>query len=88
MKIEVVKVGELECNCYLLSINDKVLVIDPGSQGDKIINKIGGIRMKNIIIYILVKTLIMMVFIKDQQEQINMPGYLIILYMLHLHHLH
>lgn len=39
MKIEKVVVGQLEENCYILDINNKVLVIDPGDEFDKI-NKI------------------------------------------------
>ena len=39
MKIEKVVVGNLEENCYILDINNKVLVIDPGDEFDKI-NKI------------------------------------------------
>ena len=50
MKIDIVKVGELECNCYLLEINNKVLVIDPGDNGDKIIEKIGNRDVVGIII--------------------------------------
>ena len=50
MKIEIIKVGELECNCYLLDINNKVLVIDPGDNSDKIINKIGNRIVEGIII--------------------------------------
>ena len=50
MKIEIVKVGELECNCYLLDINNKVLVIDPGDDSDKIINKIGNREVVGIIV--------------------------------------
>ena len=36
MNIEIVKVGFLETNCYILSIQDHVLVIDPGDDYDKI----------------------------------------------------
>ena len=50
MKIDVVKVGMLECNCYLLDINGKVLVIDPGDDVDKIINKIGNREVIGIVI--------------------------------------
>ena len=41
MKIETIKVGKLRCNCYILSIDDKTLVIDPGDEADKIIELIG-----------------------------------------------
>ena len=50
MKVEIVKVGELECNCYLLDIDGCLLVIDPGDDGDKIINKIGDRKVLGIII--------------------------------------
>ena len=36
MKIEKVKVGGLETNCYILSNQNKVIVIDPGDEIDKI----------------------------------------------------
>jgi len=50
MKIEIVKVGRLECNCYLLDIGNKVLVIDPGDDADKIIDMIGDREVVGIII--------------------------------------
>ena len=36
MKIETVVVGDLATNCYILSKDNKVLVIDPGAEIDKI----------------------------------------------------
>ena len=36
MKINRVEVGYLSCNCYILDIDNKVLVIDPGDEYDKI----------------------------------------------------
>lgn len=36
MNIEIVKVGNLRCNCYILSKDNKVLVIDPGDEFKKI----------------------------------------------------
>ena len=50
MKIEKVVVGNLRCNCYVLSINNQVLVIDPGDDGDKIIKLIGNRKFLGIII--------------------------------------
>ena len=50
MNIDIVKVGNLECNCYLLDINNKVLIIDPGDEADKIINKINGRKVVGIIV--------------------------------------
>ena len=36
MKINRIEVGYLVCNCYVLEIDNKVLVIDPGDEYDKI----------------------------------------------------
>ena len=36
MKINRVEVGYLACNCYILDIDNKVLVVDPGDEYDKI----------------------------------------------------
>ena len=36
MDIKIIKVGDLKCNCYILEIEDKVLVIDPGAEYEKI----------------------------------------------------
>lgn len=38
MKIKTIKVGYLETNCYILSNDDKALVIDPGDEAFKIIS--------------------------------------------------
>lgn len=50
MKIETIKVGELETNCYLIVKNNKCLIIDPGAEADKIINKINNLKVSGIII--------------------------------------
>jgi len=50
MKIEIIKVGYLECNCYLLDIDGDVLVIDPGDESYKIINQIGERNVVGVII--------------------------------------
>lgn len=50
MKIEVLKVGELRCNCYLLDIDGNILVIDPGDEYLKIIDKIGNRKVCGIVI--------------------------------------
>ncbi len=46
MNLEVVKVGILQTNCYILSIDNNVIVIDPGDEYDKI-KKV--IKNKNVI---------------------------------------
>ena len=50
MKIECIPVGYLECNCYILDIDDNVIVIDPGDKNNKIINKIGNRNVVGIVI--------------------------------------
>ena len=50
MKIEKVVVGSLEENCYILDIDNKVLVIDPGDEYDKINKKINGREVLRILI--------------------------------------
>lgn len=40
MKIDILEVGPLETNCYILSKEGKCLIIDPGYDKDFIINKI------------------------------------------------
>ena len=50
MKIDIVKVGRLECNCYILDIDNMVLVIDPGDDASKLIDIIGNREVVGIII--------------------------------------
>lgn len=40
MNIKKVVVGELETNCYILENDNECLIIDPGSESDKIISNI------------------------------------------------
>lgn len=40
MQIEKITVGNLETNCYLLSQDNKAIIIDPGDEAEKIIKKI------------------------------------------------
>ena len=50
MKIENVKVGFLETNCYVISINDECLIIDPGDEFDKIKELVGDKTVLGILI--------------------------------------
>ncbi|MBP5683698.1 MAG: MBL fold metallo-hydrolase [Bacilli bacterium] len=50
MKIDMIKVGRLRCNCYLLSMGSDVLVIDPGDDGNKIIEHIDNKHVVGIVI--------------------------------------
>ena len=50
MKIEKIVTGTLEENCYVLRKDNKVLVIDPGDEIDKITNVIGDSKVVGILI--------------------------------------
>lgn len=50
MKIDIIKVGELQTNCYMLSIDNDVLLIDPGDEYEKINNKIKNKNLVGILI--------------------------------------
>ena len=50
MKINRVIVGPLETNCYVLEIDNKCLVIDPGDEFDKIKEVIGDKKIVGVII--------------------------------------
>lgn len=50
MEISRVKVGYLRTNCYILSIKDKCLVIDPGDEYEKIKEVIGDKDVLGVIV--------------------------------------
>ena len=50
MKIDKIKVGYLKCNCYVLEIDNHVLIIDPGDEAEKIISLIGDRIVDGVII--------------------------------------
>lgn len=50
MKIEIIKVGDLETNCYILEKDNNILLIDPGDESNKIIDKIGDRKLIGILI--------------------------------------
>ena len=41
MDIKVIQVGDLETNCYILSINNESIIIDPGDDFNKIKEAVG-----------------------------------------------
>jgi len=43
---EKLKVGELHTNCYVLSIQDQAVVIDPGADAERILNTIAGLGLR------------------------------------------
>jgi len=38
MKIDLIKVGDFKANCYLVTKNNKTIIIDPGDEAKKIID--------------------------------------------------
>lgn len=50
MEINRVVVGDLETNCYILSIDKDALIIDPGDEYNKIINSLGNKNILGILI--------------------------------------
>ena len=50
MKIESVVVGSYQENCYIISNDNKCLIVDPGDEANKIIDKIGNLEVVGILI--------------------------------------
>jgi len=50
MKINKIVVGPLQTNCYLISFGDRALVIDPGDQVERIIERLGQLKLEKIIL--------------------------------------
>ena len=50
MTIKTVKVGWLETNCYIISIDNECLIIDPGADYNKIVREIGSLKPIGIIV--------------------------------------
>lgn len=50
MEIETIKVGQLQTNCYILSIKENLLIIDPGDDYNAIVNKVGNKHVNAILI--------------------------------------
>ncbi len=48
MNIEILTVGSLQTNCYILYIKDECLIIDPGADENTIINTIEELKLKPI----------------------------------------
>lgn len=50
MKVDIVRVGYLKENCYILQKDKSVLIIDPGADADKIKEMIGNRKVVGILI--------------------------------------
>ena len=50
MEINKVVVGELETNCYVISVDNECLVIDPGDEYDKIKKVVGNKKVLGVIV--------------------------------------
>ncbi len=52
MKIDIVKVGYLKTNCYIVSKGSNAIIIDPGDEADKIISFIKDNNLKVLGVYV------------------------------------
>lgn len=50
MEIKRIIVGNLDTNCYVLTKNNKALVIDPGDEYDKIIDALGNNKIEGVLV--------------------------------------
>ncbi len=50
MQIETIEVGDLNTNCYLLDINNEVVIIDPGDEFDKIKKAVNNRKVVGVLI--------------------------------------
>lgn len=50
MKIDRLVVGKLGCNCYIITKNDKTIIVDPGDEAEKIIDYCRDKRVVGILI--------------------------------------
>jgi len=50
MNIEILKVGELHTNCYIVSKNGKAIIIDPGAEGNRIIESVKNYEVVGILV--------------------------------------
>lgn len=50
MKIDKIVVGDYQTNCYVLTLNNNCIIIDPGDDYEKIQEKVGNKNIKAIII--------------------------------------
>lgn len=50
MKIDIIKVGLLKTNCYLVTQAKSCFLIDPGGEADKILEKLKGYELKFILL--------------------------------------
>lgn len=50
LDVEVVVVGPIETNCYLVGAHEEVMIIDPGDEPQKIIDVVGGRKVTCIVL--------------------------------------
>lgn len=50
MKIHTVIVGDLHTNCYIVENNNECVIIDPGDDVKKIVDEIGNLKVKEILV--------------------------------------
>ena len=52
MKIETIKVGDLDTNCYLIINDNKCIIVDPGDEYNKIVKNIEHLSLNPIAVFI------------------------------------
>jgi glyoxylase-like metal-dependent hydrolase (beta-lactamase superfamily II) len=50
MQIQIIKVGPLQTNCYLVTENGETLIIDPGAEIEEILKALGDQKVKAIVL--------------------------------------
>lgn len=53
MNIEILKVGPLQTNCYILSGKKKIVIIDPGGDANKIIDVVNKLKKGDMVVEII-----------------------------------
>jgi len=49
LEVSIIEVGQLRTNCYLVSSREEALIIDPGAEPERLLSKIGGLKVRYII---------------------------------------
>ena len=50
MNVKTIKVGYLQTKCYIIEKDNEALIVDPGDEANKIIDNIGNLNVKAILV--------------------------------------
>lgn len=75
MKVETIKVGALETNCYLIIKKNKCLIVDPGEEENKIVSKIEKLGLIPLAILITHYHFDHIGALKQLEKKYNIPIY-------------